>query len=223
MSQVLRREPGLEGIAWHSHEMIFGFTVAILAGFLLTAVENWTDRKTARGGLLIALVVLGVLFWPLSQSAASNEAEAAIGTVLDTFHRAASEADGKLYFSLFSDDAVFIGTDVTERWSIDQFKVFAEPYFSQGHGWTYVPGERHVTILPGGVIARFDEILSNESYGTCRGTGVLILTSAGWRISQYSLTIPIPNELARDFVGLIKELEAQQGKGAENPAEPSVQ
>ena len=54
----LTGEPGLEGIAWHSHEMIFGFTAAILAGFLLTAVENWTDRKTARGGLLVALVAV---------------------------------------------------------------------------------------------------------------------------------------------------------------------
>ncbi len=153
-----------------------------------------------------SLIVLGIILCPLSQSAASNEAEAAIETVLDAFHLAASEADGELYFSLFSDNAVFIGTDVTERWSIEQFKAFAEPYFLKGQGWTYVPGERHVAVLPGGTSARFDEILSNESYGTCRGTGVLILTSAGWRISQYSLTIPIPNELARDFVGLIREL-----------------
>jgi uncharacterized protein involved in response to NO len=56
--ESLTGQPGLEGISWHSHEMIFGFTVAILAGFLLTAVENWTDRKTAKGGLLIALVAL---------------------------------------------------------------------------------------------------------------------------------------------------------------------
>ena len=50
--------PGLAGIPWHSHEMIFGFTVAIVAGFLLTAVENWTGRTTARGPLLAALLAL---------------------------------------------------------------------------------------------------------------------------------------------------------------------
>lgn len=153
---------------------------------------------------------------PLSQSAAANEAEAAIGAVLDTFHRAASEADGELYFSLFTDDAVFLGTDITERWSIDQFKAFVEPYFSKGQGWTYVPGERHVAILPGGGAARFDEILSNESYGACRGTGVLILTPAGWRISQYSLTIPIPNELAREIVRQIREFD-QSSSGKSRP------
>jgi len=55
---ALTGEPGLEGIGWHSHEMIFGFTGAILAGFLLTAVENWTKRTTAKGVLLAVLVGL---------------------------------------------------------------------------------------------------------------------------------------------------------------------
>ena len=172
---------------------------------------------------VLAPIVLGVLSCFPSTAATPDEAEAAVGAVLDTFHRAAAEADGDLYFGLFTDDAVFLGTDVTERWSIDQFKAFAEPYFSKGQGWDYVPGERHVVILPGGVTARFDEILSNESYGTCRGTGVLILTPADWRISQYSLTIPIPNELARDVVRRIKEFEAGQESTSENPAEPSEQ
>ena len=57
----LTGEPGLEGISWHSHEMIFGFTAAIVAGFLLTAVENWTGRTTAKGTLLAALVGLWVV------------------------------------------------------------------------------------------------------------------------------------------------------------------
>jgi len=56
--QPMSGEPGLESISWHSHEMIFGFTMAIIAGFLLTAVENWTSRPTARGPFLAALVGL---------------------------------------------------------------------------------------------------------------------------------------------------------------------
>ena len=163
---------------------------------------------------VLGLIVLWVFLCPPGLAATSNGAEEAIGAVLDTFHSAASEADGELYFGLFTDDAVFIGTDVTERWSIGQFKAFAEPYFSKGQGWTYVPGERHVDILPGEGTAQFDELLSNESYGTCRGAGVLVLTPEGWRISQYCLTIPIPNELARDIVRLIKEFETAQGTEA---------
>lgn len=45
-------------LTWHAHEMIFGFTVAVLAGFLLTAVGNWTGRETAVGGALLALTAL---------------------------------------------------------------------------------------------------------------------------------------------------------------------
>ncbi len=155
---------------------------------------------------LVLIAISGLLFFAGSV-AASDKAEQKIAKVMNDFHLAASHADGDLYFSLFTEDAVFIGTDATERWSIDEFKAFAEPYFSQGQGWTYVPQERHIHILPTGAAARFDEILSNESYGTCRGTGVVELTSVGWRISQYTLTIPIPNELSREVVARIKELE----------------
>ncbi|MEW6278709.1 MAG: NnrS family protein [Candidatus Eremiobacterota bacterium] len=43
---------------WHAHEMVFGFAAAAIAGFLLTAVPNWTGYPTPRGpplGLLVAL------------------------------------------------------------------------------------------------------------------------------------------------------------------------
>lgn len=43
---------------WHGHEMIFGFVVAVVAGFLLTAVKNWTGRQTAKGAALFMLAIL---------------------------------------------------------------------------------------------------------------------------------------------------------------------
>ncbi len=45
---------------WHAHEMIFGFTAAVIAGFLLTAASNWTQRETATGPLLLTLCVIWV-------------------------------------------------------------------------------------------------------------------------------------------------------------------
>lgn len=45
-------------MGWHAHEMIFGYTVAVIAGFLLTAVRNWTRLPTASGRRLAALVGL---------------------------------------------------------------------------------------------------------------------------------------------------------------------
>lgn len=43
---------------WHAHEMIFGFTGAVIAGFLLTAVQNWTGMKTPSGRPLAILFLL---------------------------------------------------------------------------------------------------------------------------------------------------------------------
>lgn len=40
---------------WHVHEMLFGFLPAAMAGFLLTAIPNWTDRASVRGGELMTL------------------------------------------------------------------------------------------------------------------------------------------------------------------------
>ena len=48
----------LDPISWHSHEMIFGFTMAIVAGFLLTAVANWTGSKPVRQIHLVGLCTL---------------------------------------------------------------------------------------------------------------------------------------------------------------------
>ena len=133
-----------------------------------------------------------------------------VDEVLTTFHRAASEADGDLYFSLFAEDAIFIGTDASERWTVGEFRVFAKPYFSQGRGWTYTATARNIDVAPGGTVAWFDEILWNETYGTCRGTGVLLLTESGWRIAQYHLAFPIPNDLSREITSQIKGFEAEQ-------------
>ena len=46
--------------AWHGHEMLYGYTVAVMAGFLLTAVRNWTGKPTPTGAPLMALALLWV-------------------------------------------------------------------------------------------------------------------------------------------------------------------
>lgn len=43
------------GMIWHAHEMIFGYAGAVMAGFLLTAVKNWTGRQTLHGNALLGL------------------------------------------------------------------------------------------------------------------------------------------------------------------------
>lgn len=45
-------------VGWHSHEMLFGYAAAVIAGFLLTAVRNWTGLDTPSGAPLAALALL---------------------------------------------------------------------------------------------------------------------------------------------------------------------
>ena len=52
--------PFLEAPTRHAHEMLFGFAFAVIAGFLFTAVRNWTNRPTPTGGWLAAIVSLWV-------------------------------------------------------------------------------------------------------------------------------------------------------------------
>ena len=48
-------------VDWHVHEMIFGYGAAVVAGFLLTAIPNWTGRLPVRGGALAGLAALWLL------------------------------------------------------------------------------------------------------------------------------------------------------------------
>jgi uncharacterized protein involved in response to NO len=55
LSGALVLPTALDPLAWHRHEMLFGFVGAIMAGFLLTAVPNWTGRLPIAGWPLAGL------------------------------------------------------------------------------------------------------------------------------------------------------------------------
>jgi uncharacterized protein involved in response to NO len=65
-------------LLWHAHEMLFGFTVAVIVGFLLTAGRTWTGLDTTRGAALAALAAL----W-LSARVAAIGAPYAVYALLD--------------------------------------------------------------------------------------------------------------------------------------------
>jgi uncharacterized protein involved in response to NO len=58
MTQGTISPPYFTGNFWHAHEMLLGYTVAVIAGFLLTAVSNWTGKITLQGENLIGLSLL---------------------------------------------------------------------------------------------------------------------------------------------------------------------
>ncbi len=52
---------GLSSYQWHAHEMIYGYSMAVITGFLLTAVKNWTGVQTIHGYALIVLFSLWLI------------------------------------------------------------------------------------------------------------------------------------------------------------------
>ena len=132
-----------------------------------------------------------------------------VNHVLDDWHKAAADADESRYFGHMTPDAVFLGTDSSERWDRDAFRKFAHPYFAKGKAWTFVPRERHVMVSPKGDVAWFDEKLDSASYGDVRGSGVLVKVGGEWKIAHYNLTIPIPNSLAKTVVEMIRHAQSE--------------
>lgn len=130
---------------------------------------------------------------------------AAVEATLDALHREAAQANEDAYFALFAPDGVFLGTDATERWTVEEFRAYAHPHFAKGKGWTYTVKTRHVSLSDDGAFAWFDETLDNKGLGDCRGSGALRNTAGAWKIVQYNLTIPIPNALAKEFAERIRE------------------
>ena len=126
---------------------------------------------------------------------AQSPAEKAIATVLDDWHLAAAQADEVRYFAHLAENAVFLGTDATERWPKAAFQAWAHPIFQRGKAWSFKATRRSVSISQDGRTAWFDEDLATPNLGPSRGSGVLASQGGRWRIEQYNLSVPIPNAL----------------------------
>ena len=148
-------------------------------------------------GVFVLLVTLASCTRPEKSSApggnSPTQAQTAITKVLDDWHDAASKADEERYFGHFAKEAVFLGTDATERWDVPAFRAYAHPFFSQGKAWSFRAVRRDITVGPSSV-AWFDEALETQNLGPARGSGVLLKDPDGpWKIAQYNLSITIPN------------------------------
>ena len=116
-----------------------------------------------------------------------------INIMLDSFNRAAATANYKAYFDFYTDDAIFTGTDATERWDKKAFMAWAKPFFDRGKAWNFTAIERHIYFDNTGKVAWFDELL-NTQMKICRGSGVLVKQGKDWKLKQYILSTTVPNE-----------------------------
>lgn len=128
---------------------------------------------------------------PATHDATTDE-RAAIDAVLDDWHAAAAASDEERYFGHLTADAIFLGTDATERWDPEAFRAYAHAPFEAGRGWRMRPVRRDVIVR--GDVAWFDEDLDAVNLGAARGSGVLVREDGRWRIAHYDLAITVPND-----------------------------
>lgn len=129
-----------------------------------------------------------------------------IAVMLDSFNLAAAKADYTAYFNYYADDAIFTGTDATERWDKKAFMVWAKPFFDRGKAWSFTATERHIYFDSTGNIAWFDELL-NTQMKICRGSGVLVKKGKDWKLQQYILSVTVPNEVLDSVIKMKGPIE----------------
>jgi hypothetical protein len=152
--------------------------------------------------LLFSILLLGSKSF--SQNTDSDKKK--INTVLDSWHKAAANAEFDNYFSYMTSNGVFIGTDSTENWQLDAFKTFSKPYFDRGKAWNFTSLQRNIYFDKSQNTAWFDELLDTQMK-ICRGSGVLIKEGKNWKIAHYVLSMTIPNEHTDEVVKIKEKIE----------------
>ena len=155
---------------------------------------------------ILAVLVVLTLSGCKSMIESQTISKTNINLTLDSWHKAAANANYEDYFALMADDAVFIGTDATENWNKKAFKGYAKPHFDKGKAWTFTTLERHIYFDATGKTAWFDELL-NTQMKICRGSGVLVKIGKEWKIKHYVLSMTIPNENSNEVIKVKSALE----------------
>ena len=128
-----------------------------------------------------------------------------IATAVDQWHKAAATANFDSYFSFMTKDAVFIGTDHTEKWNKNAFMAYSKPHFDKGKAWSFTAFDREIKIYTKDV-AWFDELLITQM-GICRGSGIMKKENGHWKIDRYVLSMSIPNDNSDDVVKIKAPIE----------------
>jgi SnoaL-like protein len=125
-----------------------------------------------------------------------------VNTFMDNWHHSAAIADEDFFFGSLDVNAVYLGTDPSERWLKHEFMDWGLKYFERDTAWAFTSYDRRWEFSDDLQYAWFDELLETHM-GICRGSGVLKRHDGGWKIKQYNLALTLPNDQMDDFRVLV--------------------
>ena len=207
--------------AWFPKVLNFGWTGVdlffVLCSFLIASQLFAQMKKQIKSShyLILFLCSFMLLFesngqnlrvTKENQSDKEAKSRQQITAMLDSFNIAAAKADFKTYFNFYTEDAIFIGTDASERWDKKAFMDYAKPHFDKGKAWNFTSLERHIYFDKKGSFAWFDELLKTQMK-ICRGSGVIVKQGNNWKVQQYVLSASIPNDIMNAVVKMKTPIE----------------
>lgn len=157
--------------------------------------------------ILALLLFVGFISCQTVSIPAESEVKKDVHSLLDDWHKAASEANYDNYFGKMDSISIFIGTDASENWTKPKFEAFSKPYFDNGKAWDFKVLERNVYMNSDRDVVWFDELLKTWM-GTCRGSGVVVRSDSDWKIKHYVLSITIPNDDIQKVIAATKERDS---------------
>ena len=164
-------------------------------------------RKT-----ILALSMLSILAAFVVAQERDASAKIEIDAILTAWHEAAAKADAGTYFGSMAPGAVFLGTDVTERWTKEEFEAWAAPHFQGTSAWVFSATRRSIALSSDGNTAWFDEDLASKSYWPCRGSGAVEKIDGVWKIQLYCLALTIPNSAVPEIRPAVMKAFAEPEK-----------
>jgi ketosteroid isomerase-like protein len=161
---------------------------------------------------IIAISVLSIAAAVAAAQERNASAMAEIDALLTAWHKAAAAADAGTYFGSMAPGAVYLGTDVTERWRKEELEAWAAPLFQGTSAWVFSAIRRSISLSADGNTAWFDEDLDSKSYWPCRGSGAIEKIDGTWKIRLYNLAFTIPNSAVPEIRPAVMKAFADPGK-----------
>lgn len=158
-------------------------------------------RISISGILFVAILMIGLAALYSFHYTTGNEQQV-MDEVIEAWHDAAARGDSAAFFGRMTKEAIYLGTDESERWDRTSMARDLGRYFNGKKAWKFVSYNRHYIALKDRNSILFDECLKTWM-GPCKATGLLSREKGSWKIAYYNLSVAVPNDYVKQYTKLL--------------------